>query len=79
MLIAEARSDDRRRQCAGQIVTLREEIRARPEAVEESLRRLGTTLTAARLEFLSLKCLVSTVRPDDPVFLQRAAFDDRQA
>jgi hypothetical protein len=79
MLVAEACRDDSRQQRAGQIVTLLEEIRAGPEAVDESLRRLGTTLTAARLEYFSLECLVNTACLDDPVFPQRAAFARRQA
>jgi hypothetical protein len=68
-----------RLQVSDRITALLDEIRAGPEAVDESLRRLGTTLTAAQLEFFSLECLVEEARPEDPVFLQGVAFSRRQA
>jgi hypothetical protein len=70
---------DARGQISGQIVALLEEIRAGPEAVDESLRHLGTTLTASRLELFSLECLVSKALTSDPFFSQRPAFARRQA
>jgi hypothetical protein len=73
------RVDHDRRQLADQVMALLDEIRAGPEAVDESLRRLGTTLTAARLEYFALECLVEKVRPGDPLFPQRVLFARRQA
>ena len=70
--------DDVRCELAGQIVALCAEIRAVAQrSVDESLRRLGTGLTAARLGYFSLGCLVATARPGDPMFPQRAAFARR--
>jgi hypothetical protein len=77
--VAPACGENSRRQCADHIMALLEAIRARPEAVDESLRRLGTTLTAARLEFFSLVGLVDKTLLEDPVLSQRAAFARRQA
>jgi hypothetical protein len=80
MLVAKnIEDDDKRRQSADQITTLLEQIRAGPQAVDESLRRLGTTLTAARLEYFSLEGLVDMARLGDPLFPQTAAFARRQA
>ena len=79
MLLVDAHIEDRRRARADQIMKLLDEIRAAPEAVNESLRRLGTTLTTARLEFFSLERLVDTARLGDPVFSQSPALARRQA
>jgi hypothetical protein len=66
-------------QLTDKITALLELIGEDPESVDESLRRLGTTLTAARLEFFSLQSLVETTLPGDPVFPQSAPFARRRA
>jgi hypothetical protein len=79
MRVAEYRGEGGQRRLADVIMALLEEIRAGPEAVDESLRRLGTTLTAAQLELFSLECLVDKALPGDPVYPQRITFARRQA